>query len=516
MFSLSVVAVAAACACALGAVVAWLLADQRGRSARAIVEERLRSEVAAAQRQAAAQGSLQGELEQQRERLREAGLSVRELETILAKERQEGAAKLRLIEEAQTRLGDAFRALSAEALQRNNQSFLDLAKAALESFQQGARGDLENRQLAIGDLVRPLRESLSKVDQKLQDLEKERAVAQSDLSGQLRTLTDSHVKLERETARLVSALRTPAARGRWGEIQLRRVVEMAGMIEYCDFSAQFEIVTDDGRRRPDLLVRLPNGRQVVVDAKAPLGAYLDAMDLVDEDARRLRMADHAVQIRSHLTKLGDKGYWSELPATPEFVVLFLPGEVFFSAALEQDPRLIEFGVEHNVIVATPTTLIALLRAVHYGWRQEHIAKNARAISDLGRQLHDRLRVFSGHLIALRRGLDKSVESYNQAVGSLESRVLPHARRFRELGAATGDEIPSLQPILRGSRALDLLAEAGAGADGADSDGGAGADGGGSDGGAAGFAGSDSGEAGDIESGGKSPHTAQPAPDEPAR
>jgi DNA recombination protein RmuC len=365
--------------------------------------------------------------------------------------------RLRQREREEGRLRDAFQAVAAEALRQNNQSFLDLARASLGEFQKGATADLESRRKAIGDLVEPINKALATMDGKLLEIEKERHGHYARLTEQLKAVGAAHEKLHTETANLVKALRTPSVRGRWGEIQLKRVVEMAGMVEHCDFTEQESVVTETGRLRPDLVVRLPGGKQVVVDAKTPLEAYLEAIEAPDDATRASRLKQHARQVRDHMASLGSKAYWSQLEAAPEFVVMFLPGEHFFGAALEQDPGLIEYGVGQGVIVASPTTLIALLRAVAYGWRQEKLAENARAISDLGRALHDRLAKMGDHFGKVGTHLDRAVGAYNDTVGSLESRVLVSARRFQELGAASDEGLPVIEPVERTARKLQAPA-----------------------------------------------------------
>jgi DNA recombination protein RmuC len=374
----------------------------------------------------------------------------------LAKERAVHDERLKTYADAESRMREAFQAMSAEALKSNNQAFLTLAESRLREARSEAASDIDGRKKAIDDLVAPLAKVIEQVDRELKDSERRRIETSAEMMQRLAALDTMGRDLRGETARLIDALKRPGVRGRWGELQLKRVVELAGMIEHCDFDEQHTLTSTNGdrRMRPDVIVNLPGGKHVIVDAKVPLDAYLKALEAPDEAARQTLLADHARQVRTHLTQLSSKDYAAHIPSSPEFVVMFLPGEMFFSAALEQDPSLIEFGVDLRVIPASPTTLIALLRAVAYGWQQEAIGENARKISELGRGLYDAVRVLGGHFDTLGLRLKSSLEAYNQAVGSLEGNVLIKARRFKELQATNGaDEIKVLEPIDRVPRML---------------------------------------------------------------
>ena len=380
---------------------------------------------------------------------------LRELNERLLQERRRSDEKLNTLAEAEKRLSDAFKALSAESLKASNTQFLELAKTTLEKYQQNARQDLKQRQENIQQLTQPIHERLEKFDGKLGELEKARIDAYAGLNTQVKNLMQTQIpQLHAETAKLVKALRQPHVRGRWGEVQLRRVVEMAGMLEHCDFVEQVGTDTDENRLRPDMIVKLPGGRHIIVDAKTPVDAYLSAVEAEDEPQRQRLLARHAQQVRKHITDLGRKAYQDQFDFTPEFAILFVPGEAFFSAALTQDLEIIEYGAEKKVIPASPTTLIALLKAVAYGWQQEALAQNAKQIADLGQELYTRIQKLAEHWNKLGKNLDQAVHSYNASVGSLESRVLATARKFPPLAGKT-EEQTLKQPTTIDNRARPL-------------------------------------------------------------
>ena len=451
-------------AVALGFIVAWLIAKAKRDQALAEAQTQARAEMAALKERLQLR---EQDLEESRHRqatweVRETALEAelsemkvrsREIQVRMDEEQKSAAEKFAQLQGLEERLNREFQAISAKALRENNEAFLNLAQTKLETFQSEARGDLEQRERAVENLVAPINETLARYDQQVQSMERSRSQAYGSLSRQVESLLVSQQKLESETGKLVKALRVPHVRGRWGEFQLRNVVELAGMSAHCDFVEQETLASEAGRFRPDLVVKLPGGKNIVVDSKASVQAYLDALETDNEDQRKLLLRDHARQIRNHLQSLSSKAYWSHLKDTPEFVILFIPGESFLSAAAERDPDLLEDGVKQRVIFATPLTLVALLRAVAYGWTQERLADNARKISDLGKELYGRVATLTQHFRALGQSLGKSVRAYNDAVASLEGRVLSSARKFKELGATPQNEILELEPIERSAREI---------------------------------------------------------------
>jgi DNA recombination protein RmuC len=367
--------------------------------------------------------------------------------------------RIRALRESQVQMADSFKVMSAEALDASVRQLAELAKSQLQSTQAETRGELEKRQLAMEQLVAPLKDQLQRVDQQLLALNKERHQSQGMLAERMRQLAEANEKLRTETGALVTALRKPNARGQWGQMQLRKVVELAGMVRHCDFTEQASFAGEEQTLRPDMVVNLPGGKHVVVDAKAPLQAILDAYEAPDEATRAEAMQAHARLLRRHVKQLADKAYWDGMESAPDFVVLFLPGEHLYGAALDADPGLIEDAMARRVLIATPTTLLALLHSVGYGWQQERVAESAQAISDLGRELHGRLAKLSGLMQTLGKRLNSTVNAYNDTVGSYERRVLPAARRFSEHGAVgAGTDLADVDQITETAREVRLSSD----------------------------------------------------------
>ena len=380
------------------------------------------------------------------------------LEISLELERRATDAQYESMQQINNQLKDSFNALAAEALQSNNSQFLRLARENLEQFHIKAEGELEKREKAVENLVKPIRDALDKTESQVRRMENERQQAQGALTKHLETMAESHRLLQNETRNLVQALRRPEVRGQWGELTLKRLAELAGMVEHCDFTEQETVKTDQGNQRPDMVIRMPDRREIVVDAKTPLDAYLSAVESTDDEARKQHLARHARNVRTRIRELSAKAYWQQLKYSPEFVVLFIPGDQFLTAALEIDHTLIEDALAQNVILATPTSLVALLRAVAYGWRQEVLAENADIIREIGQEMFTRLTTFAEHLAKLGRSLDNSVDAYNKAVASYDSRVLPGARKFTELGISAKKEPPKVEQVEHMARRIESREE----------------------------------------------------------
>jgi len=382
--------------------------------------------------------------------------SLTQVHTTLELERKAHEDKLQTLQQAREQLSHTFSALSSQALKHNTEEFLKLATENLRHFQTRAQGDLEQREKAIENLVKPIKEALSKTEQQMHNIEKERKEAYGALNSHLENMARTQSDLQDQTRQLVNALRRPEVRGQWGELTLRRLAELAGMVEHCDFFEQEHVDTDAGRQRPDMIIRMPDQREIVVDVKTPLDAYLSAVEAADEATRQQHLQRHARNVRMRVQELSGKAYWSQFKHAPNFVVLFIPGDQFLSAALDQDRELLEDALRKQVILATPTSFVALLRAVAYGWRQEQLAKNAEQIRKVGEELYQRLAVFTGHLQKLGRSLDSGLKAYNSAVGSFEARVMPGAKKFVELGINPGKEIEDAQQIETGIKATEAL------------------------------------------------------------
>jgi DNA recombination protein RmuC len=369
-----------------------------------------------------------------------------ELSTVMEKEREAAKDRIQLLEKAEASFKDAFQSLSAQALRSNNSSFLELAQTVFSKLQEGAKGDLEVRKKEISEMVKPIREELKHVDTRIIEMEKSRESQIATVSELIQNLTKANEATRLETQNLATSLRAPTTRGQWGELQLRRTIEISGMIRYCDFVEQQQLSKDGINYRPDVIVRMPNDRRVIVDAKVPLNAYLEAFETQDPAIRESKLKLHARHIRDHMKQLGQKSYQDLLEQSPEFVVMFLPGESFFSSALEQDPSLIEFGVEQKTLIATPTTLIALLKSVAYGWKNQEIAEQAGEIAKAGKDLYDSVVKMLEHMASVGRHLDQSVKAYNRTIGSTNRRLLPRVRRFKNLNAGSEKELPAVSEV----------------------------------------------------------------------